>query len=126
MRLRIWMLSGVLASLFGLPGAAIAQVNDAPSLAGVIDIHAHVAPETAALNFQRSVDAIQAAQIARIYGMRGMVFKEHTTETASWAYLVSQMVPGIEALRRHRPEPGGGRHQSGGGGSDGFDERWPG
>ena len=96
MRLRIWMLSGVLASLFGLPGVAIAQVNDAPSLAGVIDLHAHVAPETAALNFQRSLDAIQAAQIARIYGMRGLVFKEHTTETASWAYLVSQMVPGIE------------------------------
>jgi hypothetical protein len=41
------MLSGVLASLFGLPGVAIAQVNDAPSLAGVIDLHAHVAPETA-------------------------------------------------------------------------------
>jgi hypothetical protein len=96
MRLRIWMLSGVLASLFGLPCVAIAQVNDAPSLAGVIDIHAHVAPETTLLNFQRSLDAIQAAQIARIYGMRGLVFKEHTTETASWAYLVSQMVPGIE------------------------------
>jgi hypothetical protein len=90
------MLGGVLASLFGLPGVAIAQVNDAPSLAGVIDIHAHVAPETTLLNFQRSLDAIQAAQIARIYGMRGLVFKEHTTETASWAYLVSQMVPGIE------------------------------
>jgi hypothetical protein len=28
--------------------------------------------------------------------MRGLVFKEHTTETASWAYLVSQVVPGIE------------------------------
>jgi hypothetical protein len=96
MRLRIWMLSGVLASLFGLPGAAIAQVNDAPSLAGVIDIHAHVAPETTLLNFRRSLDAIEAAQIARIYGMRGLVLKEHTTETASWAYLVSQMVPGIE------------------------------
>ena len=96
MRLRIWMLWGVLASLFGLPGVAIAQANDAPSLAGVIDIHAHVAPETKLLNFQRAFDAIEAAQIARIYGMRGMVFKEHHTETASWAYLVSQMVPGIE------------------------------
>ena len=78
------------------PAWAIAQVNDAPSLAGVIDIHAHVAPETKALNFQRAFDAIEAAQIARIYGMRGMVLKEHHTETASWAYLVSQMVPGIE------------------------------
>jgi hypothetical protein len=78
MRLRIWMLGGVLASLFGLPVVGIAQVNDAPSLAGVIDLHAHVAPETTRLNFQRSLDAIQAAQ------------------TASWAYLVSQIVPGIE------------------------------
>jgi hypothetical protein len=96
MRLRIWMLWSVLASLFGLPGVGIAQVNDAPSLAGVIDLHAHVAPETTLLNFRRSLDAIEAAQIARIYGMRGLVFKEHHTETASWAYLVSQMVPGIE------------------------------
>jgi hypothetical protein len=96
MRLRIWMLCGVLVSLFGLPGVGIAQVSDAPSLAGVIDLHAHVGPETKLLNFQRSVDAFQAAQIARIYGMRGIVLKEHTTETASWAYLVSQMVPGIE------------------------------
>ena len=75
MRLRIWMLSGVLASLFGLPGVAIAQVNDAPSLAGVVDLHAHLAPETTLLNFRRSLDAIEAAQIARIYGMRGMVFR---------------------------------------------------
>src|SRR5262245_12838550 len=87
MRLRIWMLCGVLAWLFGLPGVAIAQVNDAPSLEGVIDLHAHVAPETTLLNFSRSLNAIEAAQIARIYGMRGMVFKEHHTETASWAYL---------------------------------------
>ena len=98
MRLRIWMLWGVLASLFCLPTVGLGQANDAPSLAGVIDIHAHVAPETKALNFQRAFDAIQAAQIAKIYGMRGIVLKEHTTETASWAYLVSQMVPGIEVF----------------------------
>jgi hypothetical protein len=92
----MWIVCAVFVSLFGLHGVGIAQVNDAPSLAGVIDLHAHVAPETTLLNFQRSLDAIQAAQIARIYGMRGIVFKEHHTETASWAYLVSQMVPGIE------------------------------
>jgi hypothetical protein len=50
------------------------------------------------LNFKRAFDAIEAAQIARIYGMRGIVLKEHTTETASWAYLVSQIVPGIEVF----------------------------
>src|SRR5215468_10630961 len=96
MRLRRSILWVVVASLFGLPGVGIAQIDDAPSLEGVIDIHAHVAPETSLLNFKRAFDAIEAAQIARISGMRGIVLKEHNTETASWAYLVSQMVPGVE------------------------------
>jgi len=96
MSLRKQILCVVLVSLFGLTGLATAQVDDAPSLAGVIDIHAHVAPETSMLNFKRAFDAIEAAHIARIYGMRGIVLKEHYTETGSWAYLVSQMVPGVE------------------------------
>jgi hypothetical protein len=86
----------VLGAMAALPVPGTAQVDDGPDLTGVIDIHAHVAPETMMLPFRRSVDAIEAAQLARIYGMRGMVFKEHNTETASWAYLVSQVVPGIE------------------------------
>jgi hypothetical protein len=98
MRLRPWILWVVLALPLGVPAVGIAQVDDAPSLAGVIDIHAHAAPETSMLNFKRAFDAIEAAQIARIYGMRGIVLKEHTTETASWAYLVSQMVPGVEVF----------------------------
>ena len=100
MRLRIWMLWGVLASLFGLPGVGIAQVNDAPSLAGVIDLHAHVAPETKLLNFQRSLDAIEAAQIARIYGMRGIVFKEHTYGDRFLGLPGVSDGPGHRALRR--------------------------
>src|SRR5262245_25681396 len=98
MRLRPWILWVVLALSLGVHGVGSAQVDDAPSLAGVIDIHAHAAPETSMLNFKRAFDAIEAAQIARIYGMRGIVLKEHTTETASWAYLVSQMVPGVEVF----------------------------
>ena len=98
MRWRPWILWVVLALSFGVSGVGIAQVDDAPSLAGVIDIHAHAASQTGALNFQRQFDAIQAAQIAKIYGMRGIVLKEHTTETASWAYLVSQVVPGVEVF----------------------------
>jgi hypothetical protein len=96
MKLRIWIIGAVLASLVGLPDAASAQADDAPSLEGIIDLHAHVAPETAMLNFQRAFDAIEAAQLGSIYGMRGIVFKEHHTETAGWAYLVSRMVPDIE------------------------------
>src|SRR4029079_1241551 len=98
MRLRPWILWVVLAVPFGVPGVGVAQVDDAPNLAGVIDIHAHVAPETSLLNYKRAFDAIEAAQIAHIYGMRGIVLKEHNTETASWAYLVSQVVPGIEVF----------------------------
>jgi hypothetical protein len=98
MRLRRWVLWVVLGLPFGVPGKAIAQVDDAPSLAGVIDIHAHAAPETSMLNFKRAFDAIEAAQIARLFGMRGIVLKEHHTETGSWAYLVSQLVPGVEVF----------------------------
>ena len=69
MRVRCWILWVVLVlPFFGVPGAGIAQVDEAPSLAGVIDIHAHAAPETAMMNFKRAFDAIEAAQIARIYG----------------------------------------------------------
>jgi hypothetical protein len=98
MRMRKWTLWGVLVTIAGLPGVGTAQVDDAPSLAGVIDIHAHVGPETALLNYKRAFDAIEAAQIAHIYGMRGIVLKEHNTETASWAYLVSQVIPGVEVF----------------------------
>lgn len=94
--MRTWILPVAVLSLLTLPGRDTAQVDDAPSLAGVIDIHAHVAPETSMNNFKRAYDAIEAAQIARIYGMRGLVLKEHNTETASWAYLASQAVPGVE------------------------------
>jgi Family of unknown function (DUF6282) len=96
MRPRKQILCIVLVLLFGLTGLGTAQVDDAPSLAGVIDIHAHIAPETSMQNFKRAFDAIEAAQIAKIYGMRGIVLKEHYTDTGSWAYLVSQMVPGVE------------------------------
>jgi hypothetical protein len=92
----MWLWRAVLVSLLGLGATGSAQVDDASSLAGIIDLHAHVAPETRLLNYNRSVDAIEAARIARTAGMRGLVFKEHHTETASWAYLVSQVVPGIE------------------------------
>ena len=96
MRLRMWMIGAVVTLLISFPGVGAAQADDAPSLEGIIDLHAHVAPETGMLNFSRAFDAIEAAQLARIYGMRGIVFKEHHTETAGWAYLVSQMVPDVE------------------------------
>jgi microsomal dipeptidase-like Zn-dependent dipeptidase len=82
--------------VLGMPSVAMAQLNnETEELQGVIDAHVHVGPATA-LSISRTLDAIEAAQIAKRHGMRAIVFKQHYLETASWAYLVSRMVPGIQ------------------------------
>jgi hypothetical protein len=86
----------VLLMLVALPTAGIAQINnDYIELEGIIDMHAHVGPATQ-LSISRTLDAIEAAQLAQRHGMRALLFKQHYLETASWAYLVSRMVPGIK------------------------------
>ena len=62
-------------------------------LAGVIDIHAHTAPDST----PRSIDAIDLARLAESKGMRAIVYKNHYEPTADMAYLVHKVVPGIEA-----------------------------
>jgi len=69
-----------------IPCSAWAQLE------GVIDLHVHSAPDSRL----RSIDALEAARMARRTGMRAMLFKNHYTHTASLAYLVAQAVPGIE------------------------------
>jgi hypothetical protein len=69
-----------------IPGAALAQLE------GVVDLHVHCAPDSG----PRSVDALEVARLARRNGMRALLFKNHYTATASLAYLVHQVVPGIE------------------------------
>src|SRR5437667_2788523 len=64
----------------------------AQTLTGVIDIHAHSDPDSV----PRSIDAIDAAKLARTRGIRGLVLKNHYEPTASLAYLVRKEVPGIE------------------------------
>ncbi len=63
------------------------------ALKDAIDVHVHASPDSG----PRAVDAFEIARIARRYGMRALLFKNHYTHTASLAYLVSQAVPGIEA-----------------------------
>src|SRR3954453_7816970 len=46
--------------------------------------------------FPRSIDAIALARLAKERGMRGLVLKNHYESTASLAYVVRQVVPGIE------------------------------
>ena len=63
-------------------------------LEGVIDIHAHSAPDS----IPRSIDAIDLARLAQSKGMRAIVFKNHYEPTASMAYLVHKIVPGIQVF----------------------------
>ena len=73
----------------GLALPSFAQQNP---LNGAIDIHVHAAPDSV----PRSIDAIDLARIAKSRGMRGLVFKNHYEPTASLAYVVRKVVPGIE------------------------------
>ena len=92
------LLSLILLMLIGLPGSGLAQLNDDyKELQGIIDIHAHVGPATE-LSISRTLDAIEAAQLAQRHGMRAINLKQHYLETASWAYLVSRVVPGINVF----------------------------
>ena len=63
-------------------------------LRGVIDFHVHSDPDSR----PRSIDAIDAAKLARSRGMRGIVLKNHFEPTASLAYIVRKEVPGIEVF----------------------------
>ncbi len=89
MNLRRLVPAPVLALLL-VPGAGWAQEAE---VAGVIDLHVHVAPDSRG---PRSVNGFEAAQMARRHGMRAILIKNHYTETASQAYLVSEIVPGID------------------------------
>jgi len=61
---------------------------------GVIDMHVHSHPDV----FGRNMDDIDVAQLAKGRGMRGLLLKNHISETASRAALVMKVVPGIEVF----------------------------
>lgn len=66
---------------------------DDPVLKGAIDIHAHFGPDA----YDRQWDAFEIARNARARGMRGLVLKNHWTESSGTAYLVRKYadVPGL-------------------------------
>ena len=86
----------VLALLVSSPRAqqAAAGGDTAKALAGAIDIHVHSFPD----DRPRSLDAIEAARLARSRGMRAIVLKNHYESTAGLAYLVRLVVPDIEVF----------------------------
>ena len=70
---------------------SLCLVARAQSLDGAIDIHVHCDPDST----PRSIDAIDLARLALSRGMRGLVLKNHYEPTASLAYVVRKVVPGI-------------------------------
>ncbi len=79
---RVWPLLFLLC-----PWVASAQIE------GAIDLHVHSAPDS----MPRALTAIETAQVAQRHGMRAVLFKNHFFETATLAFLVSQVVPDVES-----------------------------
>ncbi|MBZ5642617.1 MAG: hypothetical protein LAO19_07655 [Acidobacteriia bacterium] len=77
---------GFCLALFSVAAHAQSDLN------GVIDIHVHSGPDST----PRSIDAIDLARMAKQRGMRGLVLKNHYESTAALAYVVREVVPGIE------------------------------
>ena len=71
-----------------------APLASGQTLAGAIDLHAHGDPDGA----PRKIDVIALARSAKAAGMRAIVLKNHYEPTASLAYLVRSVVPGIEVF----------------------------
>jgi hypothetical protein len=69
-------------------------VGRAQTLDGAIDMHAHAAPD----GTPRKVDALELARMAKAAGMRAIVIKNHYEPTASLAFVVRKVVPGIEVF----------------------------
>ncbi len=66
-----------------------------PALVGAIDLHAHHDPDS----YPRNLDAFDVARLAKDRGLRGIVLKNHWTETAGLAYLARKYAtPGFEVF----------------------------
>jgi hypothetical protein len=69
-------------------------VGRTQTLDGAIDMHAHAAPD----GTPRKLDALELARMAKAAGMRAIVIKNHYEPTASLAFVVRKVVPGIEVF----------------------------
>lgn len=65
---------------------------DLELLRGAIDMHAHTHPAL----FRRPLDDTDLAEIAVKYGMRGIVLKDHDSQTVGRAYYTKRIQPDIE------------------------------
>jgi len=88
------------AGVFGAVTVAQKAMAQMPTLVaanplvGTIDMHVHAGPDTAS----RSVNDFELVRKAKEMGMRGVVTKNHEFITNDRAYLVRQIIPGIEVF----------------------------
>src|SRR5262249_26231744 len=75
------------------PRPSVDQKLTDPALIGAIDLHAHFGPDS----YARQWDAFEVVKLAKERGMRGVVLKNHWTETAGLAQLIRKYgTQGIE------------------------------
>ena len=89
-------MKGTLLLILTLTAATLsAQSSQADrDLKGAIDLHIYTEPDSIA----RSIDALEAAKLARDRGMRAIALKHHYDETAGLAYLARKLYPGVEVF----------------------------
>ncbi len=63
-------------------------------ITGAIDMHLHPGPDS----FKCRVDALEAANLAKLAGMKAIVIKNHFYPTAPVAMMVNQLVPGFQVF----------------------------
>src|SRR5688572_14195278 len=77
------------------PKPSVDQKLTDPALNGAIDLHAHHGPDA----YGRQWDGFEVAKLAKERGMRGVVLKNHWTETAGFAWLARKYAtPGFEVF----------------------------
>ncbi len=77
------------------PKPSVDQKLTDPVLIGAIDLHAHHGPDS----YARQWDAFEVVKLAKERGMRGVVLKNHWTETAGLAWLIRKYgAQGIEVF----------------------------
>ena len=84
----------LLAALLALAPAVRADSVDQVSLEGVIDFHAHSAPDVTG----RSIDSFGVIRNAKVAGMRAVVLKNHYFPTAAIAQLAMMEVSGVQVF----------------------------
>ena len=77
------------------PKPSVDQKLTDPALIGAIDLHAHFGPDS----YERQWDAFEVIKLAKERGMRGVVLKNHWTESAGLAWLIRKYgAQGIEVF----------------------------